>query len=144
MRLYRHTQVGTLTIGLVGVASLIPIVMYYDGAPLAIVLVFAGLLLLVAVMFGTLTVDVSRDYIRCMFGLGVIHRRIPTSKVVSVERVRNKWYYGWGIRYTPTGWMWNTSGLEAVLLTYDNGKQFRIGTDEPDQLVRSIRDALGP
>ncbi len=56
--------------------------------------------------------------------------------------MRNPWYYGWGIRLTPTGWMYNISGLDAVQLQLASGKRFRIGTDEPVQLKSAIDRAI--
>ena len=35
--------------------------------------------------------------------------------------------------------MWNISGLDAVELTYTNGKKFRIGTDQPQALLGVLR-----
>ncbi len=55
----------------------------------------------------------------------------------------NRWYYGWGIRLTPHGRLYNLSGLEAVEVQLNTGKKFRIGTDEPDALVRALRAAIG-
>jgi len=65
------------------------------------------------------------------------------SQVQNAAVVRNKWYYGWGIRLTPGGWLWNVSGLDAVELTFKNGKKFRIGTDEPDRLLQALPVGIG-
>jgi len=54
--------------------------------------------------------------------------------VTAVRQVRNHWYYGFGIRKVPNGWMYNVSGLDAVELHLTSGKVFRIGTDDVDQL----------
>ena len=61
---------------------------------------------------------------------------------MDVEQGRNSWWYGWGIRLTPHGWMWNISGLDAVELTYRNGKKFRIGTDELEMLLGVLKTFL--
>ena len=58
--------------------------------------------------------------------------------VRGVRQVRNKWWYGWGIRKIPKGWMYNVWGLDAVELEMESGKVFRIGTDEPDQLLGAL------
>ena len=44
-----------------------------------------------------------------------------------------------GIKWTPHGWMWNISGLDAIELTYHDGKKFRIGTDEPEALLEALK-----
>ena len=59
--------------------------------------------------------------------------------IAIVTQVRNRWWWGFGIRWTPHGWMWNISGLDAVELTYHNGKKFRIGTDEPEALLEALK-----
>jgi hypothetical protein len=46
--------------------------------------------------------------------------------------------WGWGIRLTPRGWLFNVSGLDAVELTMTTGKHYRIGTYDPMGLARAI------
>ena len=62
---------------------------------------------------------------------------IPPYK--SAEKVRNKWYYGFGIRLIPGGQMYNVAGLDAVELKLTNGRVFRVGTDESDKLLTAIQ-----
>ena len=57
--------------------------------------------------------------------------------------VETRWFYGWGIRLTSRGWLWNTSGFDAVELTYLNGKRFIIGKDDPIGLAAEIQGAIG-
>jgi len=56
--------------------------------------------------------------------------------------VKNPWYYGWGIRFTPHGWLYNVSGLHAVEIELKNGKKYRIGTDVPENLEKAIREFI--
>ena len=37
-------------------------------------------------------------------------------------------------------WLWNVSGFRAVELVFKDGKRFRIGTDEPESLIRAIEN----
>jgi len=53
--------------------------------------------------------------------------------------VRNHWFYGWGIRLTPHGWLYNVSGLGAVEIVLSSGKHYRIGTDRPEELAQAIQ-----
>jgi len=57
--------------------------------------------------------------------------------------VRNKWWYGLGIRLTPHGWLYNVSGLDAIEIVRRSGKTFRVGTDEPKALAAALRAARG-
>ena len=95
--------------------------------------------LIVGTLFWGLTVEVNKDIIRLSFGFGIIHRSIPRERIATVTQVRNRWWYSLGVRLTPHGWMWNISGLDAVELTYHNGKKFRIGTDEPEALLEALK-----
>ena len=62
-------------------------------------------------------------------------------QIADARQVRNRWYYGWGIRRVPGAWMFNISGLDAVELTLRSGKRFRLGTDDPQGLVFAIGQA---
>jgi hypothetical protein len=77
------------------------------------------------------------------FGIGLIRKRIDLAKVRAFRSVRNPWYWGWGIRLYPGGWLYNVSGLDAVELALDDGTELRVGTDEPERLVDALRRALG-
>jgi hypothetical protein len=144
---YEHRQVSQLTIG----AMVVGIVAAWIGLGAAAsqgqwtAAVALGLVMgLVPLQFGWLTVLVTSPALHVRFGIGWIRRRIPIANVRSVQLVRNRWYYGWGIRLTPHGWLWNVSGLDAVELELTSGRRFRIGTDEPKALEAAIRRALPP
>lgn len=93
---------------------------------------------LLGLLFYRLFITVDDSHIHLAFGLGLVHRNIARTNVVDAAAVRNAFWYGWGIRRTPYGWMWNISRLDAVEITYTNGTKFRIGTDEPDRLLRAL------
>ena len=140
---YKHKQVGTLVLvsmGVVLAASLLGWILEADARPL-LGSVFVVILLLM-VLFGTLTTEVSKESVRVAFGFGLIRRTIALSRIESVTAVRNRWYYGWGIRLTPHGWLFNVSGFDAIELQFASGKKFRIGTDEPQALVKALRKVL--
>ena len=64
-------------------------------------------------------------------------------RLAGFQPVRNPWYCGWGIRLGPTGWLWNVSGFDAVELTLTDGRRFRVGSDEPGQLVAALTRVKG-
>ena len=141
---YKHTQFGWVTIGVCG-----GLIVFLNLLPKPVpgfteVLLLASLLL-VAVMFlmGTLTVEVDKTHVRVKFGIGWIRKNFPLDEIASVQPVRNRWWWGWGIRLIPGGWLYNVSGLDAVELVLDNRKIFRIGTDEPRVLADFIRARMG-
>jgi hypothetical protein len=61
---------------------------------------------------------------------------------VSRHPVESPWYYGWGIRLTPQGMMLSVSGFHAVQITLRTGKKYLIGTDVPQELEETIRQAI--
>jgi len=135
---YRRTQFGAAIVLTVGFAVvLLAALGALTGRHPAVI---AVLVLLVAVlgMFCCLTIEIDGRQLRCFFGPGLIRRTIAVHEIVAARPVRNRWYYGWGIRLTPSGWMFNVSGLDAVELSLASGARFRIGTDRPDELVRAL------
>jgi len=101
------------------------------------------ILIVTAWLFSSLSVEVADGEVRVRFGPGWPRRTIPVSDIHGASKVRNSWWYGWGIRYTPHGWLYNVQGLDAVELDLAGGRQFRIGTDEPRELARAVRLAAG-
>lgn len=101
-----------------------------------------GLLLLVLLLFGSLTVEISGGHVRIRFGIGLIRKRWPLDELGSCRPVRKTWLYGWDIRKIPGAWLYNVSGLDAVELKLKSGKRVRIGTDEPQALLAALEKQL--
>jgi hypothetical protein len=141
---YRHTQSGWVTVGTCGAIFLFVACLPMPArAPHQLLLLALTLLFAVVVMlFGALTVEVDDAAIRLRFGVGLIRKTFSLADVASCQAVRNRWWWGWGIRLIPGGWLYNVSGLGAVELTLKNGKLFRIGTDEPHALSDFIQARL--
>jgi len=136
---YEHTQRSYLLHWLVvPILVLVLIAMLFDGAPLSLWLFMAafavGMAWIVAT-FSILTVIVEEDEIRVYFGRGWPRRAIPRRDITYVRPVRNKWWYGLGIRLIPGGTLWNVWGLDAVELRLESGKLFRVGSDDVEALV---------
>ena len=102
----------------------------------------AGVLVLVILLFGNLTVEIAGGHLRIRFGVGLIRKSWRLDQVDRCRPVRNSWVYGWGIRKIPGGWLYNVSGLDAVELKMKSGKACRIGTDEPQALCAALEEAL--
>ena len=111
------------------------------GVGVAMILAFTiVLLLVVGWLFGSLTVAIAGGAINWWFGPGFWKKGVTIYEIEACEPVRNRWWWGWGIRYYGKGWLYNVSGLDAVELTLKDGKHIRIGTDEPEALVMAIRN----
>lgn len=139
---YSHTQRGDTVLFPVLVVALLSFglgLALPDSRALLLMALFLGL---VALCFGWLRVEVGEGRVRLRYGIGLIRKEIPLRDVGEVQPVRNPWYYGWGIRLIPGGWLYNVSGLDAVELRREGGGRTRIGTDEPQALAAAIAAEL--
>ena len=143
MDVYQHTQRSRiLFIIIIFVLLFMLFLMYRFGFNWIGAVVFL-LMVMALYLFNSLIVKINSEKISVAFGSGLIRKNIPISTIKSAEKVRNKWYYGFGIRLIPGGQMYNVAGLDAVELKLTNGRVFRIGTDEPDKLLEVISSNIG-
>lgn len=144
---YSSKQYGLLSIAAIGF-TVVAMVAVALATKTPDVQVLCGLMALfflcVGLVFMSLNVSVSDSSVGLSFGIGLIRREIPLERIEAAEPVRNPWWYGFGIRRTPRGWMWNIQGLSAVELTYTDGGRFRIGTSDPEGLAQAIDAARMP
>lgn len=116
----------------------------YDSGPNMLVNAIMIVIVLVLISLTSLTITIDEKYLRLKFGLGFLGRRFLLSDIRSATAVRNKWYYGWGIRF----WLWprmtiyNVAGLDAIEVVLRNGKIYRLGTNDPQGLETAIKKKL--
>ncbi len=139
--LYKHTQFGTLTVLSILAGIVLIIVIGYTTWWHPTALVVLVVLLACLFLFYSLTAEISNDHLIISFGIGIIRKRFKIRNIVNAYPVRNRWYYGWGIRMTPHGWLFNVSGLDAVEIEMSSGKRYRIGTDQPKEFALAINAA---
>ena len=140
---YQHTQIGywiiiILSIGMFFFAYLMT-VYGFNWIFFAVLIIFVICL----VLFATLTVTIKKDNLEIRFGLGFIKKKFLLKDIESYQTVTNPWYFGWGIRLTPHGWLYNISGPNAVEIKMKTGKKYRIGTDAPNDLEKAIQQSIG-
>lgn len=151
---YKHTQIGYLMLVVTLVVLVLFVRLYItsaaepvsvdSGSNFAVTSVMA-LIVLILASFTALHVSVDGTYVRVKFGYGMYQKKFLLSDIRSAKSVKNKRYYGRGIRLWlwPKMWIFNVSGFDAVEIKLTNGKTYRIGTDEPqkleDAIVRSMR-----
>jgi hypothetical protein len=147
MLIYSHRQVGTLIL----IALLIPLafsVWLGLGMPgplvgVRLITLLAGALLAVcAWLFSSLTVEITETELRWHFGSGLIRSRVALADIESCTLTRTRLIEGWGIHLTSRGWLYNVSGWRAVHIRLKTGRPFMLGTDEPEELIFALRDAL--
>lgn len=139
---YQHTQVAYWM--LAGAALLAAVI----ASRMRSLDLFGVTLLVVTLgwtIFGTLTTVVDHDTLHVRFGpIPLIRKRLALADIRAARAVRNKWWYGFGMRWIPRGRLWNVWGYDAVELELTSGTRFRIGTDEPRALLDALRQAGVP
>jgi hypothetical protein len=143
---YRHTQIGyPILVGL-GLGAMLQVRAYlrdvkagargaWPRIPQAIL--FVALM----VAFSRLTVEVDGSEVTASFACGLARRRINLRTIESASVSTLPWLSGWGIRFTPRGWVYNASGRGAVEIRRSTGRRFTIGSDEPAALLAAIENA---
>ncbi len=141
---YRHSQSGYLALLVLVLLAIVGglVTTFASSEESAAAFGIMGLTFLVVLVvvfwFSRLTVTIDGGQFRAHFGPGWPRRKVETRTMIGFRKVRNKWYYGWGIRRLPEGWMYNVWGLDAVEIELMDGTKFRIGTNESDELLAAL------
>ncbi|HCA79322.1 MAG TPA: hypothetical protein DEP53_06260 [Bacteroidetes bacterium] len=142
MDIYRHTQIGYVILAVLGIVTAILLILTLTIGLTGLAVGVCAALLLVFFLFGTLTVEVSAEEFSFRFGVGLIRKSFAVSDIKSCVVSSFPWYYGWGLRYTPRGWLYCVSGLAAVTLDLKNGKAIQVGTDDAEGLAGAVTRAI--
>ena len=152
MHHYENTQPGTFIrvmtgswVFFFGVLAVVMLVLGQKEAAigLGVVTVMAAVILgIVYALFHSLTVRVSRSDIALSFGVGLIRKQFPIGDISSASIVQNRWYNGFGIRKIRGGWLYNVSGFDAIEIQLKNERKYRIGTNQPKELLAAVESAL--
>ena len=143
MTRYEHTQIGHAIIW-----PLVAIILIASGAfvgswshrqPPAFVLM---ILVVALVLFYKLRISIDGETLCASFGIGIIRKKVRLAEVAGCEAIRIRWWYGWGIHFTPYGWLYNVSGFDAAAITLHDGGKFAVGTDDPRGLIAAILQDL--
>lgn len=135
MKRYQHTQPGNTIFRTTAIVFVI-----FAVASVKVPQMIPGTIAVAIAMwiFRSMTVEISETELKWYFGPGWPRKHISLSEVASAEPIRTSFMNGWGIHYTARGWLYNVSGYGAVAITLRNGKQFCLGTDEPEKLARHL------
>jgi len=147
---YSHTQPGHLIrlAGSAAVAATLAAILWAPpegkAGPWADVLLgaVAAIVALATGLFWSMTVRVTDTDLEWWFGPGLLRWRVPLEAIEAVEPARTTIWHGWGVHWTRRGWLYNISGLRAVLVRRKNGRSLLLGTDEPEALIGALREAI--
>lgn len=143
---YRHTQLGYVIIVSMILSCVITLIVCLAFPKLmsaAITTVTFVILLAGTVLFWSLTIEVGDNRLRCWFGPGLIRKSVLLDEIADAQLWKMSGIGGWGIHFSPQGWVYNVSGRQGVLFVLKNGKQFILGSDEPERLAATVLDAIG-
>ena len=141
---YRHSQVGKpIAIGTLLAAGLATVLVAslsnttIQAAPWLVIGLY-GVLALAYALFYRLTVTVDATRLRAAFGVGIFAKEVAIADVMACEIVRTRRRWGWGIHWTPVGWLYNVGGRHAVRLMLRTERPVMIGSDQPEALLAAI------
>jgi hypothetical protein len=138
---YRHTQYGVLNLiilFLVAILIVVVAVAIIAQGRLAAAVIMIAVYLLGAAMFYNSTIEVSAELVRFWFGIGLVRKTIPLSQVLSAETVVDPWYYVWGIKSIPGGWLYAIAPGPMVEIKLKDGKIIHLGSDQAEKLKEAI------
>ena len=145
MALYEHTQPGTVLRWIVGIVLAASFISAFvlGKKDIKVVLYFVSPLMLgILAIFWSLTVEVTKTHLTHAFNFDFWKRSYALTEIESVSKVQNSWLYGFGIRYIGSGWLYNVSGTDAILIEFTDGKQIRLGTDDQENLYNVLSQQL--
>lgn len=139
---YERTQMGWWMIVLFSLIIIhlsLDYFLKFGGKPLSLsaYLVLLFVFIFVFSIFYKLKIVVDRSMIHIVYGIGLVHLKIRPEMIHRVKVVKVPWIYGWGIRFTRKGMLYNIQGRMAVEMSYRrNGKEkiVLIGSDDPESL----------
>lgn len=138
---YQNKQIGTALLGLMGGVSLFITLMAIDqnNQVLWLTLPILGL---ITFLFHSLNIEVSAGEVRWSFGPVFWKKAIKIESIQQINPITLKWYYGLGIRYIGSGWLYTVSGTSAIQITLKDGSKINLGTNDLNNLMNAIRSQL--
>ncbi|MDD2907253.1 MAG: hypothetical protein PHH98_01300 [Candidatus Gracilibacteria bacterium] len=141
---YNHKQNSCIINILILILVIILTSIYIYVGQLEILYIFLPIMLFVFLLFNSLNVEVDDLKISIKFGYIGFRKSFLLSDIKSVKKVRNHWYFGWGIRvwFWPYMWIYNINGFDAIEIVLKNNRIYRIGTNDVENLEKAIQDKI--
>ncbi|MGH7623498.1 MAG: hypothetical protein ACREMU_14235, partial [Gemmatimonadaceae bacterium] len=118
-----------------------------EGNPRTTLVAFLSIVVvgvtIVALIFSSLTIEIRDGMLGWHFTGNLVRGSVALRDIESVTQVRDPAIYGWGIRRTMRGTLYRVSGLNAVHIRTRSGRDFSLGSDEPERLLQAIEAARG-
>lgn len=138
---YKHTQIGYVIIASIGAVILVTtIIGIFIPNDFWYIFALTLFLLLCLALFPFLNIQITEEFI--LLNYGFIRKTMRINEIKNTSIVKLPWYFGWGIRWTPEGWLYRVSGFNAVKIEMKSGKIIFVGSDEADKLNKAILSQL--
>ncbi len=142
---YSHKQLGVTILAALGLGAalclLLAIIVEAPHTPVTL-LVVAAILAVCALLFSSLTIELSDSSLSWWFGPGFLRKQVATAEITSAVVTKTRLIHGWGVHLARNGWLYNVSGFGAVQVILKSGKIFLLGSDEPEQLCAALKRAI--
>lgn len=105
-------------------------------------ILLAGLILaLFMLLMSWLEITVLDEEMEIVLGPGIYRKRLRLADITAISPSRIPWYSS-GIKKIDGGWLVGVDSPEAVRIDFKNGKCLVLGTEEPEKLMKVIRERL--
>lgn len=139
---YESNQTGWFFITIILAVLIVVTTGYYyqlgnNPLPTNVFQLLLFVFILILINFYKLKIRVDDTGINILYGIGLIHIKLQPGSITSVQTVKTSWLYGFGIRITLKGMLYNIQGRDAVRISYvEDGKSktVTIGSEDPDKL----------
>lgn len=144
MKEYKEFQLGWLVVIIIFFMEIFFTYLYMNelgDRPLTtkVFFIVSGMNAVILLLFYGMTVTVDDEKVKISFGVGMISKTIKIASIKSIDLVKNPWYFGWGIRLIPHGWLYNISGSRGIELQFiDKKGVIRIGSKNSAKLKNEI------
>ena len=111
---YEHRQTGVVPMAILVFAALGLVLGAIIGGLGVAGWILAAVVIVLAISFTSLTVEIADGQLAWRFGPGLMRKRVPLTDVARASKTRTTWYEGWGIRRTRRGWLYNVAGFDFL------------------------------
>ncbi|ADY54001.1 hypothetical protein Pedsa_3468 [Pseudopedobacter saltans DSM 12145] len=139
---YESNQTGWFFIAIMLAVVIVITTTYYyqlgnNPLPANVFQLLLFVFILILINFYKLKIRVDDTGINILYGIGLIHIKLQPDTITSIHAVKTSWLYGFGIRITFNGMLYNIQGRDAVRISYlQDGKlkTATLGSAEPEKL----------
>jgi len=147
METKKFTQFGLLPVIIFGILlTLFSFKSYYlgfDDTSGRIYVGLSALMLVCALAFYRIVIEVDENQISFKLGIGLFKRTYQINDLTSCSSVRCSFISGFGIRKIANGWLYNVSGLDTIELRFNDTKDIiQIGTNKSDEISIIVNDLI--